>query len=108
MVSPKLDLEIVKRLGTLKSDFKVNYLSSDQLREAVKSVLIMDQREGFAEEHEAMKVGQQLKCSNVLCKLNPVMTEGLLRVGGRLSRTDALLDVNIPSCYLNLLMFQNL
>ena len=96
LVSPRLDLEIVKGLETLKSHFKVNYLSSGQLREAEKSVLIMVQREGFAEELEAMKVGQQLKRSSVLCKLNPVMMEGLLRVGGRLSRTDALLDVKHP------------
>ena len=48
--------------------------------------IMFDQRNTFPEEIETIKKGGCLKTSSCLAKLSPVLTGGVLRVGGRLSR----------------------
>jgi len=47
---------------------------------------MFDQSRAFAEERRAIEKGNTLKKSSLLAKLDPILVNGLLRVGGRLSR----------------------
>ena len=47
---------------------------------------MFDQSRTFAEERRAIEKGDCVKKSSVLAKLDPILVNGLLRVGGRLSR----------------------
>ena len=47
---------------------------------------MFDQSRTFAEERRAIEKGDCVKKSSVLAKLDPTLVNGLLRVGGRLSR----------------------
>ena len=51
-----------------------------------REVIMFDQSRAFAEERRAIEKGNCVKKSSVLAKLDPILVNGLLHVGGRLSR----------------------
>ena len=57
-----------------------------ELDRAETEIIKFDQSHVFAEEIEAVKAGSCVKKSSPLVKLDPILVDGLLRVGGRLSR----------------------
>ena len=40
-----------------------------------------------------MKKGIQVKASSSICKINPILDEGMLRVGGQISRLAMLIEM---------------
>ena len=61
-------------------------LSNSEINDAEREVIMFDQSRTFAEERRAIQKGDCVKKSSVLAKLDPILVNGLLRVGGRLSR----------------------
>ena len=61
-------------------------LTCSEINDAEIEVIMFDQSRVFAEEKRAIKKGDCVKKSSVLAKLDPILVNGLLRVGGRLSR----------------------
>ncbi|KAK2550407.1 hypothetical protein P5673_028926 [Acropora cervicornis] len=56
------------------------------LERAEKEIIKFNQRIAFAEEIDALENGTSVKKSSVLVKLDPILAQGLPRVGGRLGR----------------------
>lgn len=61
-------------------------LSVDDLEKAEKAILIFLQKQHFSEEILSLNSGKAIHKSSHLRKLDPEMIDGVLRVGGRLSR----------------------
>ena len=61
-------------------------LSCSEINDAEGEVIMFHQSCAFAEERRAIENGDCVKKSSVLAKLDPTLVEGLLCVGGRLSR----------------------
>lgn len=58
----------------------------EDLEKAEKAVISFVQKQHFPEEILSLNSGIAIKKSSHLRKLDPVMIDGVLRVGGRLSR----------------------
>lgn len=61
-------------------------LTCQELNNAERELIKFDQNRAFAEEIEAIGKGSCVKKSSALTKLDPILVDGLLRVGRRLSR----------------------
>ena len=61
-------------------------LTCSEINDAEREVTMFDQSRAFAEEKRAIEKGNCVKKSSILAKLDPILVNGLLRVGGRLSR----------------------
>ena len=61
-------------------------VTNAELEEAGKEIIKFEQNLTFAEELEAVKGDKCVQGSSALARLDPILTDGLLRVGGRLSR----------------------
>ena len=60
-------------------------ISVDKLDRAEKAIFKCVQQESFAEVITGLRFGKtQRKQNNCLFKLNPIISDGILRVGGRL------------------------
>ena len=59
-------------------------LTTEELREATLLIMRLVQAKSFAEELRDLKANKDVKSSSRLVKLKPVLTERVLRVGGRL------------------------
>ncbi|KAI3369223.1 hypothetical protein L3Q82_007506 [Scortum barcoo] len=68
------------------SPSKVN-LTVDELKEAELEIMRHCQRRTFGEEISALQNNEPVKKTSHIYKLNPLLQDGILRVGGRLSRT---------------------
>lgn len=77
---------IQSQMDSLKESFKNTRISVEDLDEAELRIVKFCQKEKFSEEMSALFKGQNVKRSSHLYKLNPILQDGLLRVGGRLSR----------------------
>lgn len=62
-------------------------LTVDELKEAELEIMRHCQRRTYGEEINALQNGEPVKRTSHIYKLNPVFQDGILRVGGRLSRT---------------------
>ena len=74
------------RVNQFKKAFKGTHLTCEDLREAETEIIKYCQRSGFKEDLEMLKEHQRVKKGSSLYKLNPELHEGIMRVGGRLSR----------------------
>lgn len=72
------------------------FLTVKELDEAEKAVLKIVQEEYFSNEKTALSNGERIKKSSPLCKLHPILNEGILRVGGRLSEFTLSFDSKHP------------
>jgi hypothetical protein len=61
-------------------------LSVEDIREAEKSINRFEQKCYLSQELAHLEKGIQVKASSSICKINPILDEGMLRVGGRISR----------------------
>ena len=77
-----------KQERKLKQQIKPNIpkLSVSDLEKAEKAIVCFVQRQSYPDEIEALTKGT-LKKASYLYKLDPAMVDGVLRVGGRLSRS---------------------
>ena len=67
-------------------------MSCQDLDFAERELIMFDQRNAFPEEIESIKKGGCVKKSSCLAKLSPVLIDGVLCVGERLSRAPYLPD----------------
>ncbi|XP_072174665.1 uncharacterized protein [Diadema setosum] len=65
--------------GESTDDLKKPTLSADELKQAEKAILSLVQRDEFS----ALLEGKQVS-GTVMPKLNPILVDGIIRVGGRL------------------------
>lgn len=61
-------------------------LSVAEIREAEVEIIKFCQRSGFPEEFSCLQRGECVKSNSHIYKLSPILEEGVLRVGGRLSK----------------------
>ena len=59
-------------------------LTLSQLDEAEHALFVLEQRRHFQEELKKLESDQEISTKSKICKLDPIMHDGLLRVGGRL------------------------
>ena len=72
-------------------------LTVDELNNAEDVIIRAVQQQAFAAEIAALKSGgKHVKTSSSLSKLDPLLHDGCLRVGGRMNRTDAGFNVKHP------------
>ncbi|KAK3886009.1 hypothetical protein Pcinc_009834 [Petrolisthes cinctipes] len=72
------------------------FLTVDDINQAEKSIIQVVQKESFSEELSALKGGLKVKSNSSLYKLNPVLHDGLIRVGGRISKAPICFDAKHP------------
>lgn len=89
------------KINLLKADS--NKLTVENLMAAEQAIICHCQERTFAIDITALKRCGSVKRNSCLCKLNPVLEDGILRVGGRLNRAalpeeskrPAILDKNL-------------
>ena len=69
---------------------------------AAESILIQfSQRQQFREDTKALQKGKQVSRKSQLLKLDPILQDGTLRVGGRLNKSAMPENVNNPAVLSN-------
>ena len=72
-------------------------ISQEEIEKAKREVVIMVQKGTFPQELKDLKAGRQVKASSNIVKLKPViMDDGVLQVGGRISRAPIAPDAMNP------------
>ena len=79
--------QMEQEMQQLKAAFGVQILTPDDLVEAETSIIRFAQQERFPDEFAALSSGKcEVKKQSTIYKLDPILKDGLLRVGGRLSK----------------------
>lgn len=68
-----------------KNELYGGYLSLGEIREAETEIIMFCQRRRFSEEFSCLQQGEDVKSNSHIFKLNPIVADGVIRVGGRLS-----------------------
>ncbi|XP_006812905.1 uncharacterized protein LOC102809325 [Saccoglossus kowalevskii] len=77
----------MKEFKRVSKHFKPAELTVQDLRKAEHSILAYTQRQHFSDDFKALTSdSQRITCGSRLYKLDPVVKDGLIRVGGRLER----------------------
>lgn len=74
------------KINQFKKAFKGTHLTCEGLTEAEREIVKYSQKQSFKEDLNMLKEHQRVKKSSSLYKLNPVLQNGVIRVGGRMSR----------------------
>ncbi|XP_062567165.1 uncharacterized protein LOC134229426 [Saccostrea cucullata] len=83
-------------VNSSESRARMTHLSTQDLHKAEIAILKFIQRKSFAPEIDELKKGHHVKlCSNIR-KLDPILDDGLIRVGGRLHRANMPLETKHP------------
>ncbi|CAM4597167.1 unnamed protein product [Leuciscus chuanchicus] len=77
---------LTKDMCDFKNKFCGGYLSMGEIREAEIEIIMFCQRRRFSEEFSCLRKGEGVKRNSHVYKLNPILEDGVLRVGGRLSK----------------------
>ena len=90
-------LRFVKPLKKEKPECVVGRtLTPVELQRASEVITRLVQRQHFREEYMALKEGRQVKCSSSLATLSPILTDGIIRVGGRIHRAPITFEAAHP------------
>lgn len=90
-------LHLVKPLKKEKPECVVGgTLTLVELQRASKAITRLVQRQHFREEYMALKEGRQVKCNSSLATLSPILTDGIIRVGGRIHRAPITFEAAHP------------
>ena len=90
-------LRFVKPLKKEKPECVVGRtLTLVELQGASEVITRLVQRQHFREEYMALKEGRQVKCSSSLATLSPILTDGIIRVGGRFHRVPITFEAAHP------------
>ncbi|KAK7882611.1 hypothetical protein WMY93_028785 [Mugilogobius chulae] len=82
---PEVEKEMISfKKSLFQTD--TNKLTVNDLTAAEQEIIRYCQAKAFGKELVALKLGQGIKRNSSIFKLNPVLEQGILRVGGRLSR----------------------
>lgn len=71
-------------------------LSVKELKEAELKIIKFCQRKRFPEDYSSLQKGRSVKRTSHIYKINPVLEDGVLRVGGRFSRAAMPEEVKHP------------
>ncbi|XP_072768487.1 uncharacterized protein [Nerophis lumbriciformis] len=82
----KLKKKIEEEMQVFKATLHGQCLSPQDLIQAENAVISFSQSERFQREMSVLKTEKNVKRNSHLYKLDPVLEDGLLRVGGRLNR----------------------
>ncbi|KAI4882679.1 hypothetical protein NFI96_029603, partial [Prochilodus magdalenae] len=89
--------EVSRTMQSLKSDFRGSTLTVEDLKLAELEIVRFSQQQKYSEEISALRKGERLKKSSKIYKLNPILEDGILRVGGRLHRSTMPEEVKHPA-----------
>ena len=90
-------LRFVKPLKKEKPECVVGRtLTLVELQRASEVITRLVQHQHFREEYMALKEGRQVKCSSSLATLSPILTDGIIRVGGRIHRAPITFEAAHP------------
>lgn len=78
--------QLYKFMANYKASLSKTSITVDDLKEAEVEIIRHCQRKRFQEEITSLKKGEPVKRSSHIYKLNPILQDGILRVGGRLNR----------------------
>lgn len=85
-----------REMLSYKKSLKQTYLTVDNLRQAETDIISHCQQSSFQEEISALRRKDSIKKSSRIFRLNPQLEEGILRVGGRLSRASMPAEAKHP------------
>ncbi|KAK0142198.1 hypothetical protein N1851_020135 [Merluccius polli] len=88
--------QVNKEMTRYKKSLKQTYLTLDDLRQAERDIIRHCQQRKFQEEISALQRKELVKKSSRICRLNPQLQEGILRVAGRLSRASMPAEAKHP------------
>ncbi len=74
------------RMNQFKKSYKGTHLTCEDLTKAETEIVKYFQKQGFKEDLATLKERRRVKKSSSLHRLNPGLQDGVIRVGGRLSR----------------------
>lgn len=91
-------LKVIARIKRLKSKQKrpSEPVTVEERERAAESVIRLVQEEAFSQEIKTLQKGECLPNSSPLFRLDPILEEGMLRVGGRLKQSSLCLQVKHP------------
>ncbi|XP_064621090.1 uncharacterized protein LOC135483946 [Lineus longissimus] len=92
-------LKFVSYLQSKKKDSGVQFekkITPSDLDEASKAIMRCIQREVYARDIDAIRKKDGVSSSSSLASLNPLLVDGVLRVGGRISRAPISFDSKHP------------
>ncbi|KAK7938715.1 hypothetical protein WMY93_002041 [Mugilogobius chulae] len=92
----KLEREIQVQMKSFKAQVSKDLLSVEDMDAAEKVIVRFCQRTRYPEEFACLERGECLKKTSHLYKLNPILDDGLIRVGGRLSRAAMPVEAKHP------------
>lgn len=78
--------EIKREMQNIKAQAASGSFSIEKLSKAEMEIISFCQRKRFPDEFNCLQRGGRVKRTSHIYKLNPVLENGVLRVGGRLSR----------------------
>ncbi|KAL7852267.1 hypothetical protein SRHO_G00180520 [Serrasalmus rhombeus] len=78
--------EMEKEMSSFRRKLVKKTLTVEELQRAEQDIVHYCQQKKFHKEILALKMNRHVRKGSHLCKLNPVMIDGILRVGGRLRR----------------------
>ncbi|XP_006819972.1 uncharacterized protein LOC102805284, partial [Saccoglossus kowalevskii] len=85
-INDKMERLMMMSQSDSKKGLKLTPVTVEILRRAEQAIISYVQRQCFPEEIEALTYNTRLKRSSRLYKLDPIMRDGLIQVGGRLER----------------------
>ncbi len=98
------EVKVCDKLKAFKASLGAQYITLDDLLKAEKGIVEFCQKQRYTEEmsriEKASVLGKCLSRFSSLYKLDPVMDDGVLRVGGRLNKS-AMPEETKRSSYLN-------
>ncbi|KAJ8414191.1 hypothetical protein AAFF_G00050610 [Aldrovandia affinis] len=89
--------EVDKAMKSFKTGLTRSNLTVENLKEAELEIIHFSQRWKFSEEISTLQKGDSVKTSSHIYKLKPILQDGVLRVGGRLSRAAMPEEVKHPA-----------
>ncbi|KAL7825761.1 hypothetical protein SRHO_G00334990 [Serrasalmus rhombeus] len=89
--------EICRMIQSLKNESRGSNLTVEDLKVAELEIIRFSQQQKFSEEISALRKGDRLKKGSHIYKLNPILQDGILRVGGRLHKSTMPEEVKHPA-----------
>lgn len=80
-------MHVEEEMRTFKRMFEPTLLTVEDVNEAELAIIHFCQEKCFPEEIRSLEKGENIKKSSHLYTLSPMLENGILRVGGRLSRS---------------------
>lgn len=87
---------VTSQLQQFRSTIKGSLLTAEDVAMGEIEIIKICQSQSFSDELMTLQNGDKLKRSSHIVKLDPVMQDGILRVGGRLHQSTLPADVKHP------------